>query len=117
MHLAYNVMLLSKKKEWTIDTCSNKDESQNSYAQRKKPETLQSTVTGSRAVATAEKCGGETYCWRTWENFGGADAYAHCLHCSGGFRGVCKTAYQIADFKYTQFIKCQLYHSKVEINK
>lgn len=29
----YNVMLLSNKKEWTIHTCYNMDESQSNYAE------------------------------------------------------------------------------------
>ena len=30
-------ILLSNKKEWTIDTCNNTDKSQNNYAKWKKP--------------------------------------------------------------------------------
>ena len=33
----YNEILLSNKKEWTIDTCNNTDKSQNNYAEWKKP--------------------------------------------------------------------------------
>ena len=39
----YNEILLSNKKEWTIDTCKNTDKSQNNYAKWKKPGQKKST--------------------------------------------------------------------------
>lgn len=36
---SYNKMLLSNKKEWTIDACSNMDEPQRHYVKWKKTDT------------------------------------------------------------------------------